>query len=48
MVSGGGEVEVSDSWMEGGGAGRLRLSAVWRMTLVAIALPGGAIQDNSE
>lgn len=32
----------------GGGGGMLRRSAVWRMTLVAIALPGGATQAKSD
>lgn len=31
----------------GGGGGVVRRSAVWRMTLVAIALPGGVKQGDS-
>lgn len=44
-----GGVEVSVGWLVEGGAGEgmLRRSAVWRMTLVAIALLGGATQDTS-
>lgn len=42
-------MEVSVGWVVAvvGGGATLRRSAVWRMTLVAIALLGGATQDDS-